>query len=141
MTKKELLDRIARSGEERILLARVLDKLDLAQNRGIPSCTAFLSPGEQASVSDLLNAWGHPRHLFWGGYEDSERRICLFPPDWQEESDFCSDPAGPLPGGGFAGGRTYPAVPVGERRSLEGISSGDPAGAISPKARSDQNHP
>lgn len=92
MTKKELLDRCAHSGEERILLARTLDKLDLAQNRGVPSHTSFLSPSEQASVSDLLNASGRPRHLFWGGYPDSERQICLFLPDWQDESDALSDP-------------------------------------------------
>lgn len=33
MTKKELLDRCARDGAERVLLARVLDKLELAQDR------------------------------------------------------------------------------------------------------------
>ena len=96
MTKKELLDRCARSGEERMLLARVLDKLELAQNRGVPAHTPFLSPGEGASVTDLLNAWGRPRHLFWGGYEGAERTICVFLPDWQEDEDFLSDPEGPL---------------------------------------------
>ena len=96
MTKKELLDRCARSGEERILLARVLDKLEMAQERGIPSHTPFLSPGEQASVTDLLNAWGRPRHLFWGGYEEGERRVCFFLPDWQEEDSITDDPEGPI---------------------------------------------
>ncbi len=96
MNKKELLDRCARDGEERILLARVLDKLELSQNRGVPAHTPFLSPGEQASVTDLLNAWGRPRHWFWGGYPDSERNICFFPADWQEEDDVLSDPEGPL---------------------------------------------
>lgn len=61
MNKTELLDRCARSGEERVLLARVLDKLELSQNRGVPAHTPFLSPGEQASVGELLNAWGRPR--------------------------------------------------------------------------------
>ena len=42
MTKKELLDRCARDGDERILLARVLDKVELAANRGVPACTQFL---------------------------------------------------------------------------------------------------
>jgi len=96
LTKKELLDRCAHSGEERVLLARVLDKLELSQNRGIPAHTQFLSPGEGTSVADLLNAWGHPRHLFWGGYEDAERTICAFLPDWQEADDFLTDPEGPL---------------------------------------------
>lgn len=96
MNKKELLDRCARSGEERILLGRVLDKLELAQSRGVPSHTPFLSPGEQASVTGLLNAWGRPRSLFWGGYPGSERNICLFPADWQEEEDLLSGPETPL---------------------------------------------
>ena len=72
MNKTELLNKCARSGEERVLLARALDKLELAQNRSVPACTPFLSPGEQASVTDLLNA------------------------DWQEESDFLADPEGPV---------------------------------------------
>ena len=96
MTKKELLDRFAHGGEERVLLARALDKLELAQNRGVPAHTPFLSPGEQASLAALLAAWGHPRHLFWGGYPDAERRVCAFLPDWQEEDGLLSDPEGPL---------------------------------------------
>ncbi|MGI5963298.1 MAG: RNA-binding protein [Lawsonibacter sp.] len=96
VTKKELLDRCARSGEERVLLARVLDKLEQAQNRGIPTYTAFLSPGEGAAVTGLLAAWGYPKHCFWGGYEQAERRICAFLPDWQEEEAFCSDSEGPV---------------------------------------------
>ena len=81
MNKTELLNKCARSGEERVLLARALDKLELAQNRSVPACTPFLSPGEQASVTDLLNAWGRPRHLFFGGYEGAERAVCAFLPD------------------------------------------------------------
>ena len=96
MNKKELLDRCARDGEERILLARVLDKLELSQSRGVPAHTRFLSPGQQAAVTDLLNAWGRPRHLFWGGYPDSERSVCLFPAEWQEEETVLSEQPGPL---------------------------------------------
>ena len=96
MNRTELLNKCARSGEERVLLARALDKLELAQNRSVPACTPFLSPGEQASVTDLLNAWGRPRHLFFGGYEGAERAVCAFLPDWQEESDFLADPEGPV---------------------------------------------
>ena len=87
MTKKELLDRCARDGAERVLLARVLDKLELAQDRGIPAHTPFLSPGEQASVTDLLNAWGQPRHIFWGGFPGTERALCAFLPDWHYENE------------------------------------------------------
>ena len=96
MTKTELLDRCARDGEERVLLGRVLDKLDQAQRRSIPSHTQFLSPGEQACVEDLLAACGHPRHVMFGGFPDAERKICVFLPDWQEEKDVSEDPEGPV---------------------------------------------
>lgn len=85
MTKTELLNKAARTEEERILLARALDKLDLARNRSVPAHTPFLSPQERASVEALLNAAGHPRHLFFGGYEGAERAVCAFLPDWQED--------------------------------------------------------
>lgn len=96
MTKTELLDRCARDGEMRMMLSRVLDKLELAQRRSSPANTSFLSPGEQASVEDLLRAWGQPKYFFWGGFPEAERQICVFLPDWQEPEDVLNDPAGVL---------------------------------------------
>lgn len=75
MNKTELLTRLARDGEERMLLARTMDKLELAGRRNIPAHTAFLSPQERASVEMLINAGGHPSHLFYGGFEGAERTI------------------------------------------------------------------
>ena len=47
-------------------------------------------------MENLLNASGHPAHLFFGGYEGAERTVCAFLPDWQEEDGLLSDPEGPL---------------------------------------------
>ena len=88
MTKTELLNKLARDGEERLLLARALDKLELAQNRGVPSHTGFLSPHERAVVEGLIHASGYPNHLFTGGFADAERTVCAFLPDWLEEADW-----------------------------------------------------
>lgn len=88
MTKTELLDRCASDGEERLLLARVLDKLELCRRRSIPACTGFLSPGERAAAEGLIAACGHPAHLFFGGYEGAERTVCAFLPDWLEGKDW-----------------------------------------------------
>lgn len=92
MNKTELVARLARTAEDRLLLARTLDKLELARTRDAPACTPFLSPGEQESVRDLLNACGHPRSVFFGGYSGAERQVCAFLPDWQEEDDFLAAP-------------------------------------------------
>ena len=92
MTKTELLNKLAGDGEERMLLARALDKLELAQNRGIPSHTGFLSPHERSAVEGLIHASGWPRHLFYGGFADAERTVCAFLPDWLEEEDWRTGP-------------------------------------------------
>ncbi|MEG1720715.1 MAG: YlmH/Sll1252 family protein [Pseudoflavonifractor sp.] len=91
MTKTELLNKTAQNPEERMLLARALDKLELARQRGVPACTGFLSPQERLCLERLLQADGHPRHLFFGGFEGAERTICAFLPDWQEEADWLED--------------------------------------------------
>ena len=67
------------------------EALELARQRNIPACTGFLSPQERASVENLLNTCGHPRHLFFGGYEGAERTVCAFLPDWQEAEDWQGD--------------------------------------------------
>ena len=85
MDKRELLDRTGAQGEERLLLSRVLDKLEIAQRRQEPACTCFLSPREQRDAQALLNAAGHPRCLTLGGYPEAERRVLVFLPDWLEE--------------------------------------------------------
>lgn len=96
MTKTDLLNRCARNGEERLLYARVLDKLEFHQKRGLLAHSPFLSPGEQLGVSAMLKLSGPCRHVLWGGFDDAERKICLFYPDWQEPEDIYADPDGPL---------------------------------------------
>lgn len=95
-SKTELLNQFARDGEERVLLARVLDKLEAARNRSIPAYSHFLSPGEGAAVQSLLSAWGHPAHRFFGGFEGAERTVCGFSPDWMEPDDLFSGEDSPL---------------------------------------------
>ena len=85
MNKTELLNRLARDGEERTLLARTMDRMEQADSRNIPACTSFLSPHEAEAVSRLIAAAGHPRHLFYGGFEGAERRVCAFLPEWMED--------------------------------------------------------
>lgn len=84
MEKSKLLDRVEAAGDDRILMARVLDKLEQARVRNIPACTGFLSPQEQKMALELLRAAGAGTedHVLLGGYEGAERRLILFLPDW-----------------------------------------------------------
>ena len=96
MNKTELLDRCGCTGEERTLLARVLDKAEQTRRREVGANTPFLSPAQRAQAEDLLARAEAPRHVCFGGYEGAERTVCLFLPQWQEPEDACGDPEGPL---------------------------------------------
>ena len=96
MNKTELLNKFSKDPEERVVLARVLDQMERAQNRSIPCATQFLSPAQRAAAEPLLAACGHPKHLFFGGYEGAERTLCAFLPDWMEEDDWAADEENPV---------------------------------------------
>lgn len=85
MNKRELLDRFARDGDQRLLLARVLDQQQRADQRGMPTHTGFLSPAEQTQSADLLMAAAPGQGVLFGGYPDAERKLWGFLPDWLEE--------------------------------------------------------
>ena len=88
MDRRELLDKTARSEEERLLLSRVWDKREQCRLRSIPTATAFLSPQEQAAATRLLHALGDREgYALWGGYQGAERQRLLFLPDWMDEPD------------------------------------------------------
>ncbi len=58
----ELLDRAARNGDERVLLAHILDKCEQCRTRNIPTATGFLSPAEQAARRISGARWA-PRRI------------------------------------------------------------------------------
>lgn len=89
MDKSKLLDRLGVTGEDRMLLAKVLDRAQQAGSRNIPVATDFLSPQQQALTTELLRLAGIPETGFLrlGGYEGAERNVFLFLPDWLEPSD------------------------------------------------------
>ena len=69
MDKREMLDRLAANGDERLLLGRVWDKYEQCRRRNLPQGTGFLSPAEQAAAQRLLNALSVSEgYTFWGGY-------------------------------------------------------------------------
>lgn len=96
MNKTELLNRFSKDPEERTVLARVLDRMERAENRSVPCATQFLTPAQQAAAGPLLAACGHPKHLFFGGYPGAERAVCAFLPDWLEPEDWCADEENPV---------------------------------------------
>lgn len=86
MDRNRQLAAIAESDEERMLLVRVMDKLERGKEREIPVSTAFLTPREQALVKQL-----QPNCSFFGGTEGAERRIAYYLPDYITAEDYFED--------------------------------------------------
>ena len=86
MDKGALLDRLGLAGEDRLALAKVLDKAEQASGRNIPAVTDFLSPQQRARALDLLRLAGisESAYVLQGGYEGAERQVLQFLPDWME---------------------------------------------------------
>ena len=88
MDRRELLDRAATDGEERLLLGRIWDKYDQCRRKNIPVCTDFLSPRERMAATRLLHMLEAEKEaVYWGGYEGAERCQIHFLPDWQSEPE------------------------------------------------------
>lgn len=92
MDRGRLLDRLGAAGEERMALAKILDRAGQAQSRNIPAATDFLSPAQLTRARELLHLAGIPEtgYTALGGYEGAERRLLLFLPDWMEPEDGAS---------------------------------------------------
>ena len=78
--------------EERDLLPRIKDLANRCANKNIITCSPFLTPHEQAEVLEYCRRVLRVTPLFHGGYEDAERRMAFFLPDWLDEESFDPSP-------------------------------------------------
>lgn len=78
------IEKIAQSPEDKLLLAKLWDKIYHPIQKNIPGNTCFLSPRELEMARFLF---GQPEGLYaFGGYADAERKMLIFLPDYLEES-------------------------------------------------------
>ena len=78
------IEKIARNGEDRLLLAKLWDKINAGMRKNIPANTCFLSPRELEMAKYLF---GEPEGLYaFGGYGEAERKMLIYLPEYLEES-------------------------------------------------------
>lgn len=65
-----------------LLAAKLKDGLSLSQKR--PYFLGFLDESEAAFCEDLLRRESEARSLFWGGFQEAERKMLGFFPEWME---------------------------------------------------------
>ena len=77
---RQNIDKIAHTPEDRILLAKVWDKIQSGMRKNIISNTCFLSPRELEMTKYLF---GQVEGLCaFGGYDDAERKMLVYIPDY-----------------------------------------------------------
>ena len=77
------IEKIAQSAEDRMLLAKLWDKINGGIQRNIPAHTAFLTPRELEMARYLF---GEPEGLVtFGGYEEAERKMLCYLPEYMPE--------------------------------------------------------
>ncbi len=81
---RENIDKIAQSPEDRLLLAKLWDKIHSGIHRDIPAATGFLSLREQEMARLLFGSV--PSLKFWGGYPDAERKLLLYMPEYMPDN-------------------------------------------------------
>lgn len=78
------IEKIAQTSQDRMLLAKLWDKIQAGFQRNIPTHTGFLSPRELEMARYLF---GEPEGLrVFGGYPEAERKMLLFLPDYLDET-------------------------------------------------------
>lgn len=83
------IEKIARTPEDKILLAKVWDKINTGLCRNIPTNTCFLTPRELELTRFLFgNLQG--LHTF-GGYEEAERQMLCYLPDYLDEGSLTQE--------------------------------------------------
>ncbi len=85
MEKRDLIERLAQTEEDRVLLARLYDRMSRAVRKNIPAAGPFLSPREQALALRLLP---ETDCRLFGGYQGAERALLCYVPDYLDADAF-----------------------------------------------------
>ena len=86
---RDNIDKIAKNPEDRLLLAKVWDKINAGLRKSIPANSCFLSPRE-LEMTRLL--FGEPEGLHrFGGYDEAERQMLVYLPEYMDEESLYWD--------------------------------------------------
>ena len=80
MNKKDLLKDYKKQ-DDKICLSQVLDKIEFSKSREKLEFTDFLDMYQISLVENFLRKINFKNYKFFGGYEDSERKVLIIYPD------------------------------------------------------------
>lgn len=95
--REKILRALAQDGDDRLLLAGVLDKLETCRTRNYLTATRFLDMRERALVQQAVRMAGAAQEcVFWGGYADAERTCAVFFPEYMTAGDVQDEENSPV---------------------------------------------
>lgn len=84
MNKQEILKKYNKE-EDKLLIAKVLDKMEFAKLKNKITNTDFLDLYQKNLVQKLLNSIKYENYMFFGGSDDAERETIIFYPEKLEK--------------------------------------------------------
>ena len=92
MERTQLINKFSSNNEHKILLSHIFDLAQRRDGRNILTVSNFMSETECNIVDSFLKAISCKNYMLYGGYNESERRFCIFLPDYYTENDIISTP-------------------------------------------------
>lgn len=88
--KRKILDTCCKSGDDKLIAAKIIDKYNLAVKSKTCTATHFLTPAEQALAERFLPLLDEIPYTFSGGPEGGRRILCFCPEycETNPESEF-----------------------------------------------------
>ena len=93
MDKASLINRYAKTPEQRVMFAHILDLALRSENRNTVESGNFLPESDADTVSDMLRSAGIHNYILFGGCDGAERKCPVFLPDYLTEDDITASPA------------------------------------------------
>ncbi len=84
--KRDIIRKYASTEEDILMLAKVLDKYSACSAKNYVQTTRFLSLHDCILAETALKGERARGYIFWGGYENAERKLIVFYPDYLDES-------------------------------------------------------
>ncbi len=80
MNKQELLQNV-KNQDEKIFIAKILDKIEFTKTKNKIECTDFLNLYEQEIALSIMRKIGFERFYLFGGKENAERKVLIMYPE------------------------------------------------------------
>jgi RNA-binding protein YlmH len=77
--KQKIFDIYFKSGDDKLIAAKIIDKYNFTVKNRLSAATAFLTPAEQSLALKFLPLLKEAEYRFLGGADDGRRILCFFP--------------------------------------------------------------